>query len=69
METRGRFREIKKFGEMLYESALLQNFREDSGTPYPCKQSEIDFHQNGVFDKPNKGPFVSLLEATKEMIR
>ncbi len=69
MKTRGRFRKIKKFGEMLYESALLQNFREDSGTHYLCKQSEIDFHQNGVFDKPNEGPFVSLLEATEEVIR
>lgn len=59
----------KKFGKMLYKFALSQDFREESGTPYPCKQSEIDFHRNGVFDKPNKGPFVSLLEATEEILR
>ena len=59
---------MKEFCRMLYTSALLP-FREGSGIPYPCKQSEIDFHRNGVFHKPNKGPFVSLMQATNEVMR
>ena len=59
---------FKKFNKKLYESAL-QPFSEKGGSPYPCKQSEIDFHQKGVFAKPNKGPFVSAMQATEEIMR
>ena len=59
---------FEKFNKKLYESAL-QPFREKEGSPYPCKQSEIDFHQNGVFAKPNNGPFVSAMQATEEIMR
>lgn len=54
--------------QKLYESALLP-FHEKSGSRYPCKQSEIDFHHNFVFAKPNKGPFVSAMQATQEVMR
>ena len=41
----------------------------DSGTQYPCSRSEINFHQRGRFSRPNKGPFVSAIEATSEVVR
>ena len=44
-------------------------FRADSGTRYPCSQSEIDFHHRGQFFRTNKGPFVSAFEATSEIVR
>ena len=59
---------FKKFNKKLYESAL-QPFSEKGGSPYPCKQSEIDFHQKGVFAKPNNGPFVTAMQATEEIMR
>lgn len=52
----------------VYQYAL-QQFSEKSGSHYPCKQSEIDFHYRGVFDKPNKGPFVTATQATQEIMR
>ena len=59
---------LKKFNQKLYETALLP-FHEKSGSKYECKQSEIDFHHQGVFAKPNKGPFVSAMQATQEVLR
>ncbi|CAD6566676.1 MAG: hypothetical protein ASARMPREDX12_008790 [Alectoria sarmentosa] len=59
---------FKKFNKKLYESAL-QPFREKEGSRYPCKQSEIDFHQKGVFAKANNGPFVTAMQATEEIMR
>lgn len=58
----------KDFNNKIYESALLP-FRETTGSPYKCKQSEIDFHHRGVFEKPNNGPFVSRMQATEEVMR
>lgn len=58
----------KEFGRKLYDSALI-HFREGSGSSYPCSQSEIDFHHNGVLDKANKGPLVSPMQATNEIMR
>ena len=58
----------KEFNHKMYELALLP-FRENSGSPYRCKQSEIDFHRRGIFETPNKGPFVSRMEATEEVLR
>ena len=58
----------KEFNQKMYESALLP-FHENSGSPYKCRQSEIDFHHRGVFQKPNNGPFVSRMQATEEVMR
>lgn len=60
--------ELKRFKQKLYETALLP-FHEKSGSSYPCKQAEIDFHYYGVFAKPNKGPFLSAMQATQEVMR
>lgn len=51
----------------LYNQAL-QSFRTETGTPYPCLQTEIDFHTLRSFPHRNKEPFVSTLEATNEML-
>ena len=59
---------MTKFSKKLYKSALT-HFRENSGSSYPCTQSEIDFHHHGVFEKPNKGPFVTAIQATEEVVR
>ena len=57
----------EEFNKRLYESAFLR-FSEKSGSSYPCKQSEIDFHHRGEF-LPNKGPFVTATQATEEVMR
>lgn len=57
----------KALGELLFKQAL-QPFNKDTGTPYPCSQTDIDFHRKNVFPKPNKGPFVKVREATKELM-
>lgn len=59
---------MTNFSKKLYKSALT-HFRENSGSSYPCTQSEIDFHHHGVFEKPNKGPFVTAIQATEEVMR
>lgn len=40
----------------------------DGGTRYLCSQSEIDFHHRGRFLHRNKGPLVSAIEATSEIV-
>lgn len=60
--------ELKRFRKKLFDAALLP-FHENSGSSYPCLQSEIDFHRRGVFDEPNTGPFVSTMQATEEVMR
>ena len=57
----------KELREQLFRQAL-QPFKTDTGTPYPCSQAEIDFHQKNVFPTRNKGPFVTSREATKEVM-
>ena len=52
----------------MYRQAFEQ-VNADSGTQYPCSQSEINFHHRGRFPHPNKGPFVSASEATSEIVR
>ena len=56
----------EEFNKKLYESAFLR-FSAKSGSSYPCKQSEIDFHHRGEF-LANKGPFVTATQATKEVM-
>lgn len=58
----------KEFNNKMYESALLP-FSENRGSQYKCKQSEIDFHRRGVFERPNNGPFVTRMQATEEVMR
>lgn len=47
----------------------VEPFSTERGTQYPCTQSELDFHRIGRFTSRNKGPFVSALEATAEIMR
>ena len=58
---------LTELREHLFEQAL-QPFSIDTGAPYPCSQSYIDFHQQNVFPSPNKGPFTTCREATKEVM-
>ena len=51
----------------LYRSSS-DKFYADYGSFYPCSQNELDFHRRGRFSRMNKGPFVSLLEATEEVM-
>ena len=51
----------------LYQSSS-ETFFVDYGSVYPCSQSDLDFHRRGQFPSKNKGPFVSLLEATTEVM-
>ena len=53
--------------EQLFQQAL-QPFNKNTGTSYPCSQIDIDFHQQKGFPTCNKGPFVTSLEATKEIM-
>ena len=48
--------------------ASSDRFYADSGSPYPCSQSELDFHHQGRFLRENRGPFVSLSRATEEVM-
>ena len=57
----------KELREQLFQQAL-QPFTKNTGTPYPCSQTDIHFHQQKVFPTSNKGPFVTSLEATKEVM-
>ncbi len=62
--------EIKKGHELaqhMFKKAF-QPFHVDSGTRYPCSQREIDFHLHGRFLRPNKGPFVSAMQATSDIV-
>lgn len=49
-------------------SAALQAFRVDRRTPYPCLQSDIDFHHPFTFRHPNNKPPVSITTAAQEIL-
>lgn len=51
----------------LYQSSS-DKFYPEYGSCYPCSQSELDFHRRGRFSRKNSGPFVSILEATEEVM-
>ena len=68
MHRRNNIREGQKVSQQMYKEAFGA-FYADSGTQYPCSQSEINFHHGGKFPHPNKGPFVSAIEATSEIVR
>ena len=51
----------------IYQEAF-EPFHTHKGTQYYCTQSQLDFHRRGKFPHPNKGPFVSAIEATTEIV-
>ena len=53
--------------EEAYQQAFLP-FRTDAGTPHPCGESDLDVHNTGAFREPNNAPFISVLEATREVM-
>ena len=53
--------------QYLYQ-ASSDRFYAEYGSSYPCSQSELDFHHQDRFWRKNKGPFVSLLKATEEIM-
>lgn len=55
-------------GQQRYREAFGL-FQSDGGTPYPCRQSEINIHHSRKFLRPNKGPSESTIEAIIEFIR
>ena len=60
-------RNVRVPSEEAYQQAFSP-FRKDSGTPYPCSQSDLDVHNTGFFQASNNHPFVSAMEATKEVM-
>ena len=57
----------KELREQLFHQAL-QPFSTKTGTPYPCTQTDIDFHRQNIFLSTNPGPFIPVREATKEIM-
>lgn len=53
--------------EEAYQQAFLY-FHAETGTPYPCNQSDLDVHNTGAFLEPNNRLFVSAMEATREVM-
>ena len=68
MHRRNNIREGQKVSQHMYKQAF-EPVDADSGTQYLCSQSELNFHHRGRFPHPNKGPFVSAIEATSEIVR
>ena len=68
MHQRNDIRKDQKVSQHLYKQAF-EPFDAGSGTRYSCSQSDINFHHRGRFPHPNKGPFVSAIEATSEIVR
>ena len=57
----------KEVKEQLFQEAF-EPISVSTGTPYPCNQADIDFHQRGVFKKSGSYPFVGCRVATKEVL-
>ena len=53
--------------EEAYQQAFLP-FRTDTGTSYPCIQSDLTVHNTDVFPEPNYHPYVSAMDATREVM-
>ena len=59
---------VKEIREQLFQEAF-EPISLDTGTPYPCSQADIEFHQRGVFKKdPDAYAFVENRMATKEVL-
>ncbi|CAF9935379.1 hypothetical protein IMSHALPRED_010207 [Imshaugia aleurites] len=52
--------------EAAYQQAFLPSHT-DTGTRYPSSQRDLDVHNTGAFRAPNPFPFVSAVEATREI--
>lgn len=53
------------------EEACRQAFTQfyaHTGTPYPCSQNDLDLHNTGTFQQLNNRPFVSAMEATRQVM-
>lgn len=61
-------KEGQKVSQHMYKQAF-EPVNAKSGTHYLCSQSDITFHHCEKFPHPNKGPFVSAIEATSEIVR
>ena len=59
--------DYKEIREQLFQEAF-EPISLRTGTPYPCSQADIDFHQRGVFKKSDSYPFVGCRMATKEVL-
>lgn len=53
--------------EEAYQKAFLP-FHTATGTSYPCTQRDLDVHNTGAFHEPNNSPFLSPMEATREVL-
>ena len=60
-------KKVRVPSEEAYRQAFSP-FHKDIGTPYPCSQSDLDVHKTGSFEASNNHPFVSAMEATKEVM-
>lgn len=60
-------RGVRVPSEEAYQQAFSP-FHKDIGTPYPCSQSDLDVHNTGSSESSNNHPFVSAMEATKEVM-
>ena len=60
-------RRVRVPSEEAYQQAFSP-FRNDTGTPYPCSQSDLEAHNTGSFQDSNNHPFVSTMEATTEVV-
>lgn len=54
-------------GETAYQAAFTQ-FHTNTGTPYPCTQNDLDVHNTGTFQQTNSHPFISAINATREIM-
>lgn len=51
----------------LYSRAFLP-FKANTGTKYPITQEELNYHRKSMFASRNKGPFVSAMQVTSDMV-
>ena len=60
-------RKEHKICQNMYQEAF-ETFHTNRGTRYHCSQTQLDFHHRGKFLHLNKGPYVSAIEATSEIV-
>ncbi|CAD6588676.1 MAG: hypothetical protein ASARMPREDX12_003409 [Alectoria sarmentosa] len=60
-------RKVRVPSEEAYQQAFVP-FRTDSGTSYPCNQSDLAVHNDDAFPEPNNHPYVSAMDATREVM-
>lgn len=62
-----RARQLRVPSEEAYQQAFV-SFRTDTGTSYPCNQSDLRVHNTDAFPEPNNHPYVSAMDATREVM-